>query len=332
VTYLPSAGVCLVLGAALAGRAESAAVLAPGRKAALAAALLLLAARTAVRETAWASDEKLFENGVLVGPESAKNHYNLGTVRAWSARWPEAAAAHGEAARIYPGYWDAWAGRGRAEAELGRLDEARKSYERALAAQPSYENGFFGLGQVRERMGDDRGALAVYRRGLEKNPRSLPIALRVAALESHLEDPSAGRSWRRVLADHPGSLPGRLGYAQWLRGRGEREASRRELVRILALAPRWEPALRELAADGEAAGRFLAAAIARERIFRSTRRSGDLLLLLDAARQSAAYRRRFAALRERFERAAPWAFRYAEDRRELDGLNPSASSASAAGG
>lgn len=332
VAYLPSAGVCLILGAALAGRAETVAALPRARLAALGAILLVLSARTAMRGTVWSSDEKLFENSVHVAPASAKNHYNLGTVRAWFARWPESVAAHTDAARIYPKYWDAWAGKGRSERELGRLEDARKSYERALAARPAYENGFFGLGQVLERMGEDRRALEAYRRGLEKNPRSLPLALRAAAVECRLGEPSAGRSWRRVLADHPGSLAGRLGYAGWLRKRGEGKAARRELVRILAIAPRYEPALRELAAAVAAEGRFFGAALARERVLRTTRRTGDLLLLLDAAGRSAAYGRRFEALRPRLERAVPWAFRYAEDDRALTPLRPPGSAVSGGGG
>jgi hypothetical protein len=108
--------------------------------------------------------------------------------------------------------------------------------------------------------------------------------------------------------------------------------ARRELVRTLVLAPRYEPALVEIAVADAADGRPFGAALARERVFRSTRRSGDLMRLLDAAARSRAYGRRLDALRPRLELAAPWAFRYAEAVGALTPLRPSGSGASAGGG
>jgi tetratricopeptide (TPR) repeat protein len=333
VAYLPSAGICLIAAAALVGSAERIAAVAPARLSALAAVALLLSVRTAIRDTVWSSDEALFENSVRVSPASAKNHYNLGYIRAEHFRFREGLEAYRRATRIYDKYWDAWAGVGRCERELGMLSAARRSYERALQALPTYENGFFGLGLVLEEQGRDREALETYRKGLAKNPTSLPLAFRVATVETRLSEASAGKSWRQALAAHPGSLPIRFGYANRLRAQGEGEASRRELRRILAAAPYDAPALRLLAEENAEAGRYFAAALAREKVFRATRASGDLLLLLDAASSDPAYRCRFAAARPRLERLAPWAFRYAESCGALSAdLRPPASPGCASGG
>ncbi len=307
VAYLPSAGICLIAGAALAGSAERVGGLAPPRLA-LAAAVMLLSVRTVIRDTVWASDEALFENSARVAPGSAKNHYNLGYIRAEHFRFREGLEAYRRATEIYPKYWDAWAGKGRCERELGMRRAAKRSYERSLEALPTYENGFFGLGLVLENQGRDLEALEVYRKGLAKNAGSLPLVFRVATLESRLEERSAGETWRKALAAHPESLPTRFGYAGWLRSRGDVDASRRELRRILAAAPRDAQALRLLAEEDAAAGRFFAAALAREKAFRATRATGDLLLLLAAAENDAAYRRRFERLRPQLESLAPWAF------------------------
>jgi tetratricopeptide (TPR) repeat protein len=333
VAYLPSAGLCLAAGALLAGAADRLSALAPARAWAVAAVALLLAVRTAVRGPVWRNDQALFENSVRVAPGSAKNHYNLGYIRAEHLRWREALEAYGRATQIYPGYWDAWAGKGKCERRLGKLADAQSSYERALVTSPSYENGFFGLGLVLEERGRDREALETYRRGLVKQPRSIPLALRAATLESRLGDESARRSWERALKNAPRSLPTRFGFARWLAGRGDREGARRQLRWILARAPRDAPALRLLARLDGAAGRDFAEALALEKVFRITRWSGDLLPLLDAASRTPAYRTRFEHLRPRLERDAPWAFRFARSYRgELTATRAAASSASAGGG
>ncbi|HTO87390.1 MAG TPA: hypothetical protein VMR54_07655 [Thermoanaerobaculia bacterium] len=311
VVYLPSAGFCLILGALLTGSAERWRAVSTARLGSLAAAVLLLSIRTAARDTVWSTDEALFENSARVAPESAKNHYNLGYIRAEHLRFREGLEAYRRATQIYPKYWDAWAGKGRCERELGLLAAAKQSYERSLAYLPTYENGFFGLGLVLEDQGRDPEALAVYRRGLVKNMRSLPLAFRMATVESRLDDPAAGKSWKRVLTDHPESLPARFGYAVWLRSRSDVESSRRELRRILAAAPFDAQALRLLAEENAATGRGFGAALAREKVFRATRSSGDLLLLLEAARREPAYRRRFEGLRSWLEKLSPWAFAYA---------------------
>ena len=303
VAYAPAAGLCLIAAAGLAAIPTTGA-----RRPLLAAAVLLFAARTAMRGMAWWSDERLFENSARVAPDSAKNQYNLGYIRAEHSRDAEGLAAYARATRIYPKYWDAWAGVGKCALALGRYDEARRAYEKSLEALPSYENGFFGLGLVFEEEGRDADALAAYRRGLGRNPDSLPLGFRAATVASRLDLPSAGRYWKRALTAHPESLPARFGYALWLRARGDAPAFRAELWRILSVAPRDAAALRIAAEEDEAGGRPFGAALARERIFRGSRTGADLERLRAAAGRSAVYARRFEILRPQLERQAPWAF------------------------
>ena len=305
LTYLPSAGLCVALASVLL---PSAALATPARTTVLAAAVVLLSARTAVRNLAWWSDEALFENSAAVSPESAKNQYNLGYIRAERLRYHKGRAAYARAVAIYPRYWDAWAGEGKCERELGRLADARRSYERSLEALPTYENGFFGLGLVEEDSGRLAEALATYRRGLAKNPKSLPLAFRAATVASEMRDPAAEFLWKDALAGHPKSLPARFGYARWLAAEGRVAESRRELRRILSAAPYDAPALRFLADIQARDGRTLSAALALEKTFRGTRFRGDLKRLMDAAEKCPAYGRRFATIAPYLRKLAPWAF------------------------
>ncbi|MDQ6894737.1 MAG: tetratricopeptide repeat protein, partial [Acidobacteriota bacterium] len=153
IAYLPSAGICLVLGSLLAGGAARFEELSPGRKRLAAIVTLFFALRTVTRNAVWWTDSSLFSNSVRVSPASAKTHYNHAYILAEHGRREEALAEYRRAVAIYDGYWDAWAGKGRMERELGRLDRAEASYRKALRTLPTYENGFFGLGMVLESKG-----------------------------------------------------------------------------------------------------------------------------------------------------------------------------------
>ncbi len=219
LAYLPSAGLCLVLAAWIAGGAGSLEALPRARLALLAATVVALGARTIVRNPVWQSDQTLFANMVRVSPGSAKAHYDYAYMSA-EAKQPRRALAHYvRATEIYPGYWDAWAGRGRMERELGDPAAAEKSCREAIRINPEYENGYFGLGMAREAMGDAKGAEEAYREGLRRHPRSLPLAYRFALLVAAQGRPEALFAWRRALTIEPRSLPSQRGLREWLERR-----------------------------------------------------------------------------------------------------------------
>lgn len=218
LAYLPSAGLCLIASSWIVGRARELSEVSRGRAALLAAVSLALATRALARNPVWASDEALFTDLVRVSPSSAKAHYDYAYMSLDKERPGLALEHYVRAIEIYPRYWDAWAGKGRAERSLGRLRESEKSYAESLRIVATYENGFFGLGLAREEQGNRAGAEEAYRTGLRHNPQSLPLAYRMALLLAAEGRPAALYAWRRALAIEPGSLPARRGYADWLRG------------------------------------------------------------------------------------------------------------------
>src|SRR5262249_57546832 len=135
---------------AMAGRAVNVAALSNGRRILLAALAAAYAARCVVRNPVWQSDETLFTNLVAVAPGSAKAHYDFAYMAADLGRMRETLEHDTRAVEIYPRYWDAWAGKGRAERALGRMADSEESYAEALRILPTYENGFYGLGLARE--------------------------------------------------------------------------------------------------------------------------------------------------------------------------------------
>jgi tetratricopeptide (TPR) repeat protein len=228
LAYLPSAGFCMMAISWFAGGARGFEDLSRARLAALAAAVLLLGMRTIVRNPVWESDEALFTNMVKVSPESAKAHYDYAYMSAQIGAPRRALEHYARAAEIYPGYWDAWAGRGRMERELGDPAASLRAYEEALRISPGYENGYFGTGLAHEALGDAASAERAYREGLRHNPRSLPLAYRMARLLAERGRPEALFAWRRALAIEPGSAAAREGLREWelsARGRPATEAA-----------------------------------------------------------------------------------------------------------
>jgi tetratricopeptide (TPR) repeat protein len=244
LAYWPSAGFCLIVAAWIVGSARSLADVAGARVAVLAACALAFSVRAVIRNPVWDSDEALFSNMVRVSPDSAKAHYDFAYMSAEKGDARTALAHYTRATRIYPGYWDAWAGRGRMERDLGDFAASEAAYAESLRLAPFAENGYFGVGMAREGLGDLAGAERAYRDGLRAHPQSLPLAFRLALVLSAEGRPGALHEFHRALAIEPGSLPARTAYAEWLARTGRLEESLAQLAEVLRRSPRYEPALR----------------------------------------------------------------------------------------
>jgi len=274
LAYLPSAGVTLAAGLLLSriGRDPAVEPLAIGSLAVIA---VLLSARAVARNAVWWSDRGLFTNLVATSPASAKAHYNLGWVHGYFQEWPAGLAEYSRATEIYDGYWDAWAGRGRMEKEIGRYDEAIRCYRKSIALFPGYENGYFGLGAVYEARGDDASAAGTYRRGLDDNPRSLPLTLRLAIAESRLRSPAAAAAWERALELGSGVASVRAEHARWLLDTGRTADARREAREAWRRNPSLPGSLRVLADADARDGMRLGESLARERLWKLSGKDED---------------------------------------------------------
>jgi tetratricopeptide (TPR) repeat protein len=284
LAYLPSAGLCLVLGAFLVGAAADWTEASRARQAALLAVTLLFAGRAAVRNTVWRSDEALFGNSVRTSPSSAKAWYNDGFSALERKDPGRARESERRAIAIYGNYWDAFAVKGHAEKVLGLLPEAEVSYARSVELWPGYENGWFGLGDVREERGDLRGAEDALSKGLGQKPDSLPLAFHLALVRSTLDRASAEDDWRRALAISPGSVVSRLRFAAWLASHGRPAQARQQWREALRREPANLEALRALAESSARGALPLAAYLAREKVWRLTKTADDRAACESSAR------------------------------------------------
>jgi protein O-mannosyl-transferase len=297
LAYLPSAGFSIALGTLVIGRSPAWSQVSARRMAAFAAIALALASRTVVRNAVWWSDRGLFSNSLSTAPRSAKAEYNVAYNSADEGRWAEARQHYERAIAIYRSYWDAWAGKGRVEKELGLLAQAERSYQRSIEVNAGYENGFFGLGQVREARGRPAEALAAYRQGLEHNPKSLPLAFHAACVSGQLHTAQAVEDWTRALSLGSRSAEVRTEYARWLWAEGREREAVGQAREALRRDPSYLPAIRLLGERGARNHFALAEALAREQAFRLTRSAEDYAELSRLARTNRPYARRLAGLK-----------------------------------
>src|SRR5262249_42506006 len=142
--YLPSAGLCLLIGCVVA-RAPATFP----RRVALGVALVAIlaaGARTWFRLPEWHDDFTLYESAARVSPRSARIRYNLGN--AWLKRRdaPRAAEEYRAALAIYPGFGDAYANLGLALLQEGKAGDAIAALEQAARLQPSNAEVAVNLG------------------------------------------------------------------------------------------------------------------------------------------------------------------------------------------
>ena len=99
-----------------------------------------------------------------------KAHNNLGIIYKELGQMEDAVKSYEEAINLQPGYAEAHNNLGTTLHELGQLDEATKCYEKALAIQPDYVEVLNNLGNTLNLLGQTDEALNSYQQALSINP------------------------------------------------------------------------------------------------------------------------------------------------------------------
>ncbi len=168
--YLPSAGLCLLVGwgvAAGARRKTGKLVLAGA-----AAALILSAARTWARIPDWKDDFALYSSAARVSPRSARIRYNLGNAYLRAGDDAAAERHYRAALAIYTDFNDARVNLGMALLHQSRAREAVGLLEGAAQRDPGSADVAVNLGAAYRALGEDTVAEREFRRALALDPRS----------------------------------------------------------------------------------------------------------------------------------------------------------------
>jgi len=171
LAYLPSAGFCL-LAALLWIRLEQ-----HQRKLArtvLAITVVILAARTVVRNLDWRDNLTLYSAGVRAVPGSAKMHFALGGEYMQRGQFDAALAELQTSLRVYPDYPEAMEFSGIAESQLSHNQEALHYFKKGLSMtprdNPEYDFRAVNLAAQLLKLGYNDDALKILNEDIANSP------------------------------------------------------------------------------------------------------------------------------------------------------------------
>lgn len=170
----------------------------------LAMVVLLLGARTFVRNREWRDDLTLASSAVRVEPRSAGALYNLGLALSERGDAAGARSAWHEAIRIDPAHALALIGLGVDAARMGDLGAAERYLVRAVQAQPSLAEAHLQLGKLFDRRGDPARAEREWETILALEPGHAQALTELGTLHAAAGDlASAERYFRAALRSDP---------------------------------------------------------------------------------------------------------------------------------
>jgi Flp pilus assembly protein TadD len=182
--YLPSAGVCLLAGAAIDLVARATPLRRWAGRAALGVVLLALALSYTQRARIWTDDAHYHEQAAALSPRSAKAHFNLGLSLARRDRYEEAERSFGRALHIVPDFTVAAQYRAEALRRLGRLPDAAAVYAAYLEVAPDDVAILRVAAAFDESLGNHESALARLRRAVDLAPDDTELRVALAETEA----------------------------------------------------------------------------------------------------------------------------------------------------
>ncbi len=130
----------------------------------------------------WEEAARCFERAIRLDPDFDLPHINLGNVRVVQGRFADAEREYREVCRITPGSPGAHANLGNVYLQQGRLDEAAKELDTALELSPT-DDTYFRRGLVEERRKDLVRAAVFYRKALSLRPDHAEARSRLREVE-----------------------------------------------------------------------------------------------------------------------------------------------------
>ncbi|MEE8310830.1 MAG: tetratricopeptide repeat protein [Candidatus Binatia bacterium] len=170
--YLPSLGLCLLLGASLpsGGRIPASVV-----RAGLGGLVAAYGIVTFNRVPDWRTPVTLFEAAAIAQPRSARVYMELGSAYGHEGRLEDAVDAFRNALAIMPDYASAWYNLGNLYVRNGRYEDAAAAYLDTIEREPGFVKAWYNLGLTERIRGRSEEAAAAFRETARLAPHD-PVA------------------------------------------------------------------------------------------------------------------------------------------------------------
>ena len=163
-----------------------------------------------------------FRRALLLSPNFAQAHCNLGVALNRLGNLAEATDCYRRALQLKPNYAVAQFNLGVVLEKQGELEVAAESYRRALQLKPDFAEVHSNLGVVLEKQGELDAAAECHHRALHLRPDFAQAHSNLGAvMEKQGDLEAAAKCFRRALALQPSCVDGHIGLAVTLLRQGD---------------------------------------------------------------------------------------------------------------
>ncbi len=145
-----------------------------------------------------------YTKAISLNPDFAQAHYNFGNTLKELERLDEALSSYKQAIALKPGFAQAYYNFGNTLKELGRLDEALASYTQAISLKPDYAKAYYNFANTLKDLGRLDEAFASYTQAIALNPDSPEVHCNLGITLQELERlDEALASYKQAIALKP---------------------------------------------------------------------------------------------------------------------------------
>ena len=180
----------------------------------------------------------LIARSLVLKPDSAQAHNNLGVALKELGRLDEAVESFGKALVLKADYAEAHNNLGAALQDLGALDEAVESYHKALALKPDDATAHYNLGTALQGLGELDQAVASFGKALAIKPDYATAHNNLGtALKEQRKLAEAAESFRKALAFDPDDANAHYNLGITLQDQGDIDEAAKRIDLALSMEP-----------------------------------------------------------------------------------------------
>lgn len=148
--------------------------------------IVLLSARTIVRNMDWQNEDTLWLATAKTSPSGQNIHNNLGDVYGRQKNYEKAVEEFKKAVEINPNYADAYHNLGNTYIEMGKIEEALESYQKAVSINPNLWQSYQNIAAIYFERGNYQKSYEMIKKAAETNPNDPNIQGNLKIIESKL--------------------------------------------------------------------------------------------------------------------------------------------------